>query len=128
MILMVLHLRNLKSLETMQFYTTLTPDSHYKCTTWFQGSTPAQPEIFVNNIVLYNTCKTWLSLHSYNLISEFYTYVTWNIHLYSKVTYFTIHLHTLIFIILTKHDFMAYNFYCEYIFSYIYIFCTYICV
>ena len=39
-------------------------------------------------------------LHSYNVISGFYTFTTWNLHLFVKMTYFTLHLHTLIFLTL----------------------------
>ena len=43
-----LHLHNLKSLSVITLYTTIKQlHSHYICTSWFQGSTPAQPEIFV---------------------------------------------------------------------------------
>ena len=42
-----LHLHNLNSLLAISFYTTLAQlDSYYIRKTWFQGSTPAQPEIF----------------------------------------------------------------------------------
>ena len=37
-------------------------------------------------------------LHSYILISGFYTCTTWNLHLFGKMTYFTLHLHTRIFL------------------------------
>ena len=37
-------------------------------------------------------------LHSFNLISGFYTCTTWNLHLFGKMTYFTLHLHTQIFL------------------------------
>ena len=47
----ILHLHNLKSLSTIWLYTTLAqPDFHYICTTWFQGSTLAQPEIFISMV------------------------------------------------------------------------------
>ena len=41
---------------------------------------------------------TWLSLHLLNLITGFYTCTTWNLFLYGKMTYFTLHWHTLIFV------------------------------
>ena len=49
-----------------------------------------------------------LSRHLYNLISKFYTCTTWNLYLYSKVTYFMLHSHTLIFITFAKHDFRGF--------------------
>ena len=43
----------------MSFYTTIAqPDSHYITTTLFQGSTPAQPEIFADDIIVYYTHTT----------------------------------------------------------------------
>ena len=41
---------------------------------------------------------TWLSLHLFNLITGLYTCTTWNLFLYGKMTYFTLHWHTLIFV------------------------------
>ena len=63
-----------------------------------------------------------------NLISGFYTYTTWNLYLYSKVTYFTLHSQTLIFITLAKHDFRGFFIFVVCMFFYIYIFRTYIYV
>ena len=89
----------------ISLYTTLSqPDFYYISKIWFQDSTAAQPEIFVDDIVVHYTRTTWLSWHLYNLISGFYTCTTWNIHLYGKVTYFTLHSHTLVFITFAKHD------------------------
>ena len=40
----------------ISFYTTLAqPDFYNISTIWFQGSTPVQPEIFVNDTILYIT-------------------------------------------------------------------------
>ena len=40
----------------ISFYTTLAqPDFYYISTVWFQGSTPVQREIFVNDTILYIT-------------------------------------------------------------------------
>ena len=51
---LILHLHNLKSLSTIWLYTALTqPEFHYICPTWFQGSTLAQPEIFIFMIKWY---------------------------------------------------------------------------
>ena len=74
-------------------------------TIWFQDSTPAQPEIFVDDMILHYTRTTWLSLYSYNLVTGFYTCTTWNLYLYCKMIYFTLHSHTLIFITFAKYDF-----------------------
>ena len=46
-----------KSLTIISFYTTMEQlDSHYICTSWFQGSTPAQSEIFAR-ISFYTTLE-----------------------------------------------------------------------
>ena len=80
------------------------------------------------NFVHYS-CTTWLLLYSYNLISGFYTCTTWNLYLYGKMTYLTLHLHTLIFITFTKAWFpWLFHSCCVCMFCYIYIFCTYIYV
>ena len=93
----------------ISLYTTLAqPDFYYISKIWFQDSTPAQPEIFVDDMVVHYTRTTWLSRHLYNLISGFYTCTTWNLYLYGKVTYFTLHSHTLIFITFAKHDFRGF--------------------
>ena len=91
----------------------------YTCTAWN----------LCEDIILHYTRTTWLSLHSYNLISGFYTCTTWNFYLYGKMTYFMLHLHTLIFIIFTK-TWLPWLFHscCVRMFCYIYIFCTYIYV
>ena len=81
---------------------------YYISKIWFQDSTPAQPEIFVDDMVVHYTPTTWLSRHLYNLISGFYTCTTWNLYLYGKVTYFTLHSHTLTFIPFAKHDFRGF--------------------
>ena len=89
----------------ISLWTTLTQPDFYDITKiWFQDSTPAQPEIFVDNMVVHYARTTRLSRHLYNLISGFYTCTTWNLYLYGKVTYFTLHSHTLIFITFAKHD------------------------
>ena len=55
----ILHLHNLKSSSTIWLYTTLAqPDFHYICTTWFQGSTLAQPQIFISMIKWHISCYT----------------------------------------------------------------------
>ena len=108
---------------------------HYTRTTWlyirkiwFQDSTPAQPEIFVDDMVVHYTRTTWLSRHLYNLISGFYTCTTRNLYLYGKVTYCTLHSHTLTFITFAKHDFRGLFIFVLCMFFYIYIFRTYIYV
>ena len=95
---------------------------------WFQDSTPAQLEIFVDDVVVHYTRTTWLSWHLYNFISGFYTCTTGNLYLYGKVTYFTLHSHTLIFITFAKHDFRGFFILVMCMFSYVNIFRTYICV
>ena len=123
-----LHLHSLKSLR--RYHRTL--HSHKLTFTtlvkiWFQGSTPAQPEIFVDDIIVHYTRTSWLLLHSYNLISGFYACTTWNLYLYGKVTYFTLHSHTLIFITFKKTWFLwLFHSCCVCMHSYIYIFRTYI--
>ena len=113
----------------ISLYTKLVqPDFSYISKIWFQDSTPAQPEIFGDDMVVHYTRTTWLSRHLYNLISGFYTCATWNLYLYGKVTYFTLHSHTLIFITLAKHDFRGFFILVVCRFSYIYIFRTYIYV
>ena len=105
----------------ISLYTTLAqPDFYYISKIWFQDSTPAQPEIFVDDMVVHYTRTTWLSRHLYNLISGFYTCTTWNLYLYGKVTYFTLHSHTLIFITFAKHGFRGLFILIVCIFSYIY--------
>ena len=102
-----LNLHNLKSFLIISFYTTFAqPESHYISTTQFQRFTSVKPEIFADDIIVH-----WFLLHSYNLISGFYTCTTWNLYLYGKVTYFTLHsLHTLIFITFAKHNFSGLQF------------------
>ena len=85
------------------------PDFYYINKIWFQDSTPAQPEIFVDDMVAHYTRATWLSRHLYNLISGFYIYTTWNLSFWWS-DIFTIHSHTLIFIIFAKHDFRGFFF------------------
>ena len=47
----ILHLHNLKSLSAIWLYTTLAQPGFYDiCTTWFQGSTLAQREIFISMV------------------------------------------------------------------------------
>ena len=92
----ILHLHKVKSLSTIWFYTTFAqPGFNDICTTWFQGSTLAQREIFISN---------------------------------GKVTYFTLHPHILIFITFAKHHFRGFFILVVCMFSYIYIFRTYIFV
>ena len=67
----------------------------------------------------------YLCLHSYNLISGFYTCTTWNLYLYGKMIYFTLHLHSLIFITFAKHDFWDFFILAVCVLCYIYIFHTY---
>ena len=55
----------------------------------------------------------------HNLISGFYSYTTWNLYLYGKVTYFTLHSHTLIFITFAKNDFCSFFILVVCMFSYI---------
>ena len=65
------------------FYTTLEqPDFNYIRTTWFHCSTPTQPETVVDEIIVHCTHTALISLHSYNLISRFCTYTTWNLYLF----------------------------------------------
>ena len=103
-----LHLHNLKSLRRYHVHYTRTTWSYDISTIWFQDSTPAQPEIFVDDMILHYTRTTWLSLHSYNLITGFYTCTTWNLYPYCKIIYFTLHSHTLIFITFAKYDFLGF--------------------
>ena len=70
----------------------------YTCTTWN----------LCEDIIVHYTRTTWLSLHLYNLISGFYTCTTWNFYLYGKVTYFTLHSHTLILFTVAKNDFWGF--------------------
>ena len=122
-------LAQLEIFAKISLYTALAqPGFYYISKIWVQDSTPAQPQIFVDDMVVHYTRTTWLSLHLYNLISGFYTCTTWNLYLYCKVTYFTLHSHTLIFITLAKHDFRDFFILVVCIFSYIYIFRTYIYV
>ena len=111
----------------ISLYTKLVqPDFSYISKIWFQDSTPAQPEIFGDDMVVHYTRTTWLSRHLYNLISGFYTCATWNLYLYGKVTYFTLHSHTLIFITFAKHDFRGFFILVMCFFSYVNIFRIYI--
>ena len=93
----------------ISLYTTLAqPYFYYIRKIGFQNSTTAQPEIFVDNMLVQCTRTTWLLLHLYNVSSRFYTCVTWNLYLYGKVTYFTLHSHTLVFITFAKHYFRGF--------------------
>ena len=113
--------------KILLYTTTLAqPDFYY--ISWFQDFTPAQPEIFVNDVVVPYTRTNWLSLYSYNLVAGFYACTTWNLYLYGKVIYFTLHSHTLIFITFAKHDFRLCFILVVCMLSYIYIFCIYICL
>ena len=95
--------------EKISLHTTLAqPDIYYVSRILFQNSTPARREVFVEDMVVHYTCTTWLSRHLYNLISAFYTCKTWNLYLYGKATYFTLHSHILIFITFAKHDFRGF--------------------
>ena len=119
-------MHSLKSLPVITFYTTIKQlDSHYICTSWFQGSTPAQPEIFVriwfyttleepdfnyirttwfrcstptqpetvvDEIIVHGTHTALISLHSYNLISRFCTYTTWNLSWSNDIFHYTLKL------------------------------------
>ena len=78
---------------------------------------------FLSTIWLYNR-RTWLSLHLYNLILGFYTCTAWNFYLFGKVTYFTLHSHTLIFITFAKYDSCGFFILVVCMFSYTYIFRT----
>ena len=72
----VLHLHNLESLPKISLHTTLAqPDFLYIGTTWFQGSTLVQIEIFIFIVKLHISryARTpWFSLHSQNMISVAY--------------------------------------------------------
>ena len=123
-----LHLYNLKSVLTKLF------NAHsvwfflcsqkmvsevYTCTTWN----------ICEDIIVHYTRKTWLSRHLYNLISGFYTCTTWNLYLYGKVTYFTLHSHTLIFITFAKHDFRGFVILVVcYVYLHIHILYLYLCL
>ena len=78
------------------------------------------------NMVVHYICTTWFSRHLYNLISGFYTSTTWNLYLHGKATYFTLHSRTLIFITFAKYDFRCFFILVVCMFSYIYIFRSYI--
>ena len=123
-----LHPENVKESEKNSHLSLAQPDFYYISKIWFQDSTPTQPEIFVDDMLVHYTRTTWLSLHLYNLISWFCTCTTWNLYLYGKVTYFTMHSYTLIFFTFAKHDFLGFFILVVYMFSYIYIFRTYIYV
>ena len=123
-----LHLYNLKSVLTKLF------NAHsvwfflcsqkmvsevYTCRTWN----------ICEDIIVHYTRKTWLSRHLYNLISGFYTCTTWNLYLYGKVTYFTLHSHTLIFITFAKHDFRGFVILVVcYVYLHIHILYLYLCL
>ena len=123
-----LHLYNLKSVLTKLF------NAHsvwfflcsqkmvsevYTCATWN----------ICEDIIVHYTRKTWLSRHLYNLISGFYTCTTWNLYLYGKVTYFTLHSHTLIFITFAKHDFRGFVILVVcYVYLHIHILYLYLCL
>ena len=110
----------------LSMYTTLEqPDFSYISKIWFQDSVPAQPEIFLDNMIVHYTRTTWLSRNLYNLISAFYTCTTCNLDLYGKVTYFTLYSHSLIFITFAKHYFRSFFIIVVCMFSYIYIFRNY---
>ena len=95
----------------ISLYTTLEqPGFYYISTVWFQDSTSAPPAIFVDDMAVRYTRTTWLPRHLYNLISCFFTCTTGNLYLYGKVTYFTLHSHTLIFITFAKHISVAFSF------------------
>ena len=101
---------------------------YYISKIWFQDSTPAQPEIFVDDMVVHYTPTTWLSRHLYNLISGFYTCTTWNLCLYGKVTYFTLHSHTLTFTPFAKHDFRGFFILVVCVFLHVHISHLYLCL
>ena len=84
----VLHLHNLKVLSTISLYTTLAQsDFRYIRTTWLQGSTPAQPESFVDDIddififvmvkwyISHCSSIPWFSLHLQNMISVAFSFL-----------------------------------------------------
>ena len=113
----------------ISLYTTLAQTNFYYISKiWFQDSTPAQPEILVDDMVVHYTRTTWLSRHLYNLISGFYTCTTWNLYLYRKVTYFTLHSHTLTFIPFAKHDFRGFFILVVCVFLHIHISYLYLCL
>ena len=123
----ILHLHNLKSLQG--YYCTLYLHN-LTFTTFVQldfSSTPVQHEIFVDDVIVHHTRTTWIWLHSYNLISRFYTSTTWNLFLFGKMTYFTLHSHTLIFI--TPQTFLSFSFLlCVYFFLHLRISYLYLCL
>ena len=88
-----------------QIYTTVTQhDSHCIATTWFQGSTTAQPENFAKNII-YTTlvqpdfcciCKTWFKLSTVAQPEIFIFMVKWHILHYTCTPWFSLHLQNMI--------------------------------
>ena len=122
-----LHLDNLKSL--LRWYTTLAQHDFYCISEiWFRDSAPAQPEIFVDDMVVHYIHTALLSRHLYNLVSGFCVWAAWNLYLYGKVAYFALRSHVLIFITFAKHGFRGFFILIACIFSCICIFRTYICV
>ena len=75
----ILYQHNLKSLSTIWLYTTLAqPGFHDICTTWFQGSTLAQPEIFISMVkwhISRYTRTLWFLLHSQNMVSVDFSFL-----------------------------------------------------
>ena len=103
------------------------PGFYYISKIWFPDSTPAQPEIFVDDMVAHYTRTTWLSRHFYNLITGFYTCTTSNSYLSSKVTYFTLHSYILIFITIAWFPWLFHSC-CVYVFLHIHISHLYLCL
>ena len=87
----IIHLHNLKSLSTIWLYTTLAqPDFHYICTTWFQGSTLAQPEIFISNVkwhISRYTRTPKFYLHSQKIISVAFSFLCVYVFLHIHISY-----------------------------------------
>ena len=84
----ILHLHNLKSLLKIWLYTTFAqPGFHDICTTWFQVSTLAQPEIFISMVKWHiSRYKPCFSLHSRNMISMGFSF--WLCVCFLRYTYF----------------------------------------
>ena len=111
----------------ISLYTTLAqPEFYYISKIWFQILHLHGLKSFLT-IWLYITlaqpgfheiCTTWFQGSC----------TTWNLCLYGKVIYFTLPSHTLIFITFPKHDFRGFFILVVCMFSYIYIFRTYIYV
>ena len=123
-----LHLHNLKSLGRYHVHYTRTTWLYDISTIWFQDSTPAQPEIFVDDMVFQYTRTTWLHYIRTTWLRSstpaqpeiFILIVKWYISRYTRTPWFSLHLQNMIS--------LAFSFLlCVYVLLYV-IFRTYIYV